>query len=149
MGKAIPFIIAAIVAVFSFISAASISGGGRDYANSSEEQQQQYLENVAKGFKTGFLIGAGRTAEITQTFVDAEVDLISFTVTFIDKRVENTPMGHIQKQQRLIANNACAMAEKKKLLENGVTMRIRMYRPSGASIGAVQIDEENCAEFLA
>ncbi len=57
MDKAIPIIIAAIVAVAAFISAASVSGG-RDYATSSEEQQQQYLENIAKGFKSGFRVGA-------------------------------------------------------------------------------------------
>lgn len=149
MSKALVLIVSIIVGFISFASVASLSGGGKfDYATADEERKQQFLDNVAKGFTHGFKMTAGKSAEITQIFTDSSLDLISISIQYNDQRVETVSATHIEKQRVFMAKQSCRMAKKQKLLEMGVTMRMRLYRPSGAKMGVVQIDSESCAHYI-
>jgi hypothetical protein len=150
MGKIITIAIAVFVGIVMMASVASIDGGGKfDYATADEERRQKYLENVASGFRGGFKIGAGKSAEITQTFTDASIDMISFSIQLKDERINNTPFDHIEKQRLIMLKKTCQQAANKKLLEYGITMRMRFYRPGGGKLMAIQVDEAACAKYIA
>ena len=42
----------------------------------------------------------------------------------------------------------CEQAANKKLLEYGITMRMRFYRPGGGKLMAIQVDEGSCAQYI-
>ncbi len=150
MGKALVIAVSLIVGVFAFISAASISSGGSvAYAERTEEAQQQYLDNMAKGFTTGFKFTAGKRAEVTDIFTDAEYDMISISVKYLGEDAENASQIQIEKMRRYMEKSVCKMADKQKMLANGITFRVRMFRPSGTKMGTVQVDQENCVQYIA
>lgn len=150
MGKA--FIIAAAV-VMGFIALAtvgSISGGaGFDYATADYERKQKFLDGIADGFTTGFKLTAGKRAEVTQVFADASLDLVSVSVQYKDPEVENVSSNMVEKQRQFILKKTCRLAERQKLLENGITFRMRMYKPSGTQMGTIQVDNDACQPYIA
>ncbi len=150
MGKAVIFTAAAFIGFVTIASVGSVNGGGGkiDYVTADIEQKQKYLDNVARGFRGGFNIGAGKSAEITQTFTDASIDMISFSIQLKDERINDTPFDHIEKQRLLMLKKTCQQAANKKLLEYGVTMRMRFYRPGGGKLMAIQVDEAACAKYI-
>ena len=128
----------------------SVSGGGKfDYATADEERKQKYLENVARGFRGGFKLGAGDSAEITQTFTDASIDMISFSIQLKDERINDVPYDYIEEQRLLMLKKTCQQAANKKLIEKGITMRMRFFKPGGAKLMAIQVDGAACAKYIA
>ncbi len=151
MGKIITIVIAAFVGIVMMASVASVgvnSAGRFDYATADEEQKQKYLDSVAKGFRGGFRIGAGKSAEITQTFTDASIDMISFSIQLKDERINDVPFEYIEKQRLLMLKQTCGQAANQKLLENGITMRMRFFKPGGGKLMAIQVDEAACAQYI-
>ena len=152
MGKTVTIAIAAFIGIVMMASVASVGGsngsGKFDYLTADEERQQKYLENVARGFRGGFTIGAGNSAEITQTFTDASIDMISFSILLKGERINDTPFDHIEKQRLLMLKKTCQQAANKKLLEYGITMRMRFFRPGGDKLMAIQVDEGSCAKYI-
>jgi len=149
MGKVVIFIAAAFVGFVTIASVGSVSdrGGKFNYVTADEEQKQKYLNDVARGFRGGFKIGAGKSAEITQTFTDASIDMINFSIQLKDERINDTPFDYIEKQRLLMLKKTCEQAANKKLLEYGITMRMRFYRPGGGKLMAIQVDEAACAKY--
>ena len=149
MGRAITIAIAAFIGIVMMASVASVGSSEKfDYVTAEEERQQQYLDNVARGFRGGFKIGAGKSAEITKTFTDASIDMISFSIQLKDEKINDTPYDHIEKQRLVMLKRTCEQAANKKLLEYGITMRMRFYRPGGAQLMAIQVDEGSCARYI-
>lgn len=139
--------------VISFLTFASLgaitsSGGKFDYATADEERQQKHLESIAKGFRAGFKLTAGNNAEISNTFVDSSLDMISFTIQLKNSNINNVPHDYIEKQRLLMQKKSCKQAHRQKLLDNGITMRMRFYRPGGGKLMTVEVNEESCAEYV-
>ena len=151
MDKVIIFCVAAFVGFIAIagIGAVGGPGGGFDYATAESAERQKFLDSVAKGFRGGFRLGAGKSAEITDTFTDESVDLISFSIQLKDERINDVPLGHIEKQRLLMLKKSCQQASNKRLLDYGVTMRMRFYKPGGAKLMSVTVNQENCAKYLA
>ena len=145
------WIIGIVSAVIAFSTMASLSGGGNRIANYDtldDASQQEVLDQIASGFKAGFNLTAGKRAEITQIYTDTSYDLVSISVQYNDKRIETAPADAIERTRQMLTKQTCKLANKQKMLERGITMRIRMHRPSGARMGTVQVDPENCARYI-
>ena len=152
MGKAVAIGFALIIGLISFIGAASISSGGSNrvaYADADEEWKTKYLERISKGFAAGFRMTAGRSAEITDVYADGAYDLLSITVQLKDEKIEKVPFAHVEKQRQRVIKQTCKHAEKEDMLENGITLRVRFFRPSGGKFMTIEINEEQCVRYLA
>jgi len=149
MGKFIA-IVAAFISFLVFAGIASVNTGANfDYANAEAEQRQRFLDGIADGFKTGFKLTAGKSAEVTQVFADESVDLVSISIQYRDERINDVPVDFIEKQRLLMTKKGCQLAQKQKILDMGVTMRVRFYKPSGLQMGTVQVDEDACDQYIA
>ncbi len=150
MGKVIGAIVAGVVSFIVMFNVASVSSGGGkfDYATATEERQQKYLEGVANGFSAGFKLTAGKRAELSRVEADASIDMISITIQYKDEKIENVTGQQIGQLKKMMQKTACKMADKKKMLESGVTMRMRLKRPSGSQMTGFDINAADCAPFL-
>lgn len=138
------------VAVLSLTALAACGGPSAsfDYQTASEERQQKYLDGIANGFKTGFRFTAGNRAELSRLEADASIDMVSITIQYKDDRMEKASGEQIGQMKQLLLKYSCKNAQKSKMLEQGVTMRIRMKRPSGSQMTGFDIDEEGCQGYV-
>lgn len=141
-------VVSAIVGFVTMANVASVEDRGSSYAEATEEQKQKRLESLAKGFKAGFRVTAGSKAEITQTYVDASADLVSFSVQLKDPKINDVPYEQVDRQRIVMLKQMCALTDKKGLLETDFTMRVRFYRPGGGKLMTLEVDGENCGPYV-
>ncbi len=144
-------VIAACAATGSVIALATV-GPNRapfDYATASIEEKQKYLERKAKNFSRGYNLTKGGSSDISDTYVDAERDLVSITVQMKGANNGYIPASELEKARSLILKTACSLTERDMLTETNFKMRIRFFKPGGASLMTVEADGETCAPYLA
>ena len=145
------WIIGCIAGIVGFASMASIGSveSTTDYGALSIEEKQKRFEKIARGFEAGFKLTSGSRAEIMQKYVDAETDLISFSVQLLDPKINDVPYEYVEKQRLTVLEKVCKLTNKRKLLETDFTMRVRFFKPGGGKLMTVQVDAENCASYIA
>ena len=148
MSKSIPILIAAACGLLGFAAMAVLGPSDFNYANEPESRQQKKLENIAKGFEIGFKTTSRGMAEINRIRADAETDTISVDIRFIRADVEHAPANAIAEFRREVYKNNCAFLDNKSLLDEGVTLRIRMTKPSGSALTNFTINKDGCRPYL-
>ena len=143
---------AIVVALFcgalGFIGVAALAPSNFDYANASEDARERYLTNIANGFERGFNATSAGQAEIKQINVNPQADAISIDVRFVRKEIEYAPAKAVEEFRRFVYENNCAFLDKKTVLEKGVTLKIRMTKPSGAPLTNFTLNSTGCAPYL-
>ena len=147
MNKAAPAIIAPIIGGLMFAAMGTTQGVGFNYETASEERQQKYLDGVAKGFEKGFSATVGRAAVIERISANAEWDTISVDVRFTKKDVEKATADQIEDFRKFIYRRNCSYFAERALFNQGITLKMRMKRPSGAVLTNFTVNEEGCAPY--
>jgi len=148
MAKVIPIIVASFSAFFGFAAMAVLGPSRFDYADATEERQQRTLDNIAKGFESGFDATSGGQAVIKRIRTNAETDTISIDIQFTKKEVEYAGTAAITEFREFVYKHNCGFLSRKSVLQEGVTLNIRMTRPSGAALTNFSISESNCKPYL-
>lgn len=147
VNRAAAFIIAPLVGILMVAATATTQGVGFDYAAASESRQQKYLDGVVKGFGRGFAATAGGAAFIERISADAGRDLISVDVRFRKKEVEHATADQIEDFRAYIYKGNCGYLAENAFLEQGVTLKMRIKRPSGAILTSFAVNKEACAPY--
>ncbi len=147
MNKAAPAIIAPIVGGLMFAAMGTTQDARFDYKAASQERQQKYLEGVVKGFEKSFSATAGGAAIIERASANAQWDTISIDVRFTKKEVETATAEQIEDFRRFIYQQNCSYFAEKSLFDQGVTLRMRMKRPSGAVLTNFTVSDEGCEPY--
>lgn len=144
MNKAAPAIIAPIIGGLMFAAMGTTQGIGFDYKSASEERQQKYLDGIASGFERGFNATAGGAAIIERIDASADRDTISVEVRFTKKEVEKATADQIEDFRQFTYNRNCGYFAENALFEKGITLKMRMKRPSGAVLTNFTVNEDSC-----
>lgn len=120
--------------------------GSFDYASAPLEEKQKYLESKARNMTRGFKLTAGNSSEISSTYVDAETDLISLTITL--NKSGAIPTSELSTARSLLMKTACSLTERKLLTQTDFKLRIRYFQANGANLMTVEASGENCAPYL-
>jgi len=147
MNKAAPAIIAPIIGGLMFAAMGATQGVGFDYKSAPEERQQKYLEGIAKGFEKGFNATAGGAAVIERISANADHDMISVEVRFTKKEVEKATADQIEDFRQFTYKRNCGYFADNALFDKGVTLKMRMKRPSGGVLTNFTINEEGCEPY--
>ena len=148
MNKAAPLIIAPIVGGVILLSMAALTRAEFDYASATEERQQKYLDNIAKGFAAGFNATSGGAATIKRISANASADAISVDIQFTKKEVEYATARAVDDFRQFVYKHECAWLEQNAVLEKGVAVKIRMTKPSGSILTNFNINEDTCAAHI-
>lgn len=148
MNKAAPLIIAPIVGGVILLSMAALTRAEFDYATATEERQQKYLDNIARGFSAGFNATSGGSATIKRISANASADVISVDIQFTKKEVETATASAVENFRQFVYKNECAWLEKNDVLEKGVSIKIRMTKPSGSVLTNFNINDEACSAYI-
>ena len=148
MSKTLPIIVAVICGFIGFATMAVLGPSKFDYADDPEERQQQRLDNIAKGFEIGFKATSGGQAVIERIRADAGTDSIAVDIRFIQKEIEFAPPGVVADFRKYVYKHNCVFLDRKSVLDEGVTLKIRTMKPSGALLTNFSINKENCAPYL-
>jgi len=140
--------VAIIAAIGGFLAVSVLggSGDGFDYTTASLDEKQRFLERKAENIARGFRVTAGKSSKITQTFADAELDLVSLSITL--ERDGAIPAGELAKARNLLLKTACTLTERKLLTETPFKLRIRYFAASGGSLMTVEADGESCTRYF-
>lgn len=147
MNKAAPAIIAPIIGGLMFAAMGTTQGVLFDYRAAPEERQQKYLDGIAKGFEKGFNATAGGAAIIERIGADAQSDMISVEVRFTKTEVENATADQIEDFRQFTYQQDCSYFADNALFEKGITLKMRMKRPSGAVLTNFTVTEDGCRPF--
>ena len=146
-------IAAALFAAIGGFLAVSLWGpfksGRFDYASAPLEQKQKYLEAKARNFSRGFRLTSGGASEITQTYADAENDLVSISVQLKGAETGYVPADQLETFRKLMLKTACSLTERTLLTETDFNLRIRFFKPGGGKLMIVEANGETCAPYLA
>ena len=124
-------------------------GGKFDYASASVDEKQKYLETKARNFSRGFRLTAGGASEISGTYVDAESDLLSFTVQLKGPATAgHIPASELETARSLMMKTACTLTERDLLTETPFRLRIRFFKPDGGNLLTVEANGETCAPYF-
>jgi hypothetical protein len=145
IGKIAVGILAAIAGFLAVTFWGPFKGEPFDYAAASVERKQKYLETKAQNISRGYRLTAGDKSEITQTYVDAESDMISFTIELKGAELASLPASEVENAKNLILKTVCKLTERKLLTETAFRMRMRFFRPGGGSLMTVEANGETCA----
>ncbi|WP_375201525.1 hypothetical protein [Hyphococcus sp.] len=143
--------IGAVAAIGGFVATAAVNpfkGEPFDYATASIEDKQKYLERKAKNFSRGFNLTKGGSSDISDTYVDAERDLVSISVQMKGANNGYIPTSELEKARNLILKTACTLTERDLLTETNFKMRIRFFKPGGASLMTVEADGDSCGPYI-
>lgn len=145
------WIIAFVAGAVGFVTMVNVASVDpvSNHDDISIEQKQKRFDKIAQGFEAGFKMTAGSKAEIMQKYVDAETDLISFSVKLLDPKINDVPYEHVEKQRLKMLEQVCKLTAKKKLLETDFTMRVRYFKPEGGKLMTLQVDARNCGPYIA
>ena len=142
-------VVGGISGVASYVAVAlwgPFSGGAFDYASASMDERQKYLETKARNISRGFKLTAGNSGTISNTYVDAESDLISLTVKM--KNSGSIPASELATARNLLMTTACKLTERKLLTETPFKLRIRYFQANGASLLTVDANGESCSPYF-
>lgn len=145
MNKAAPAIIAPIVG--ALIIAAMGTTRSFDYAAASEDRQRKYLEKIARSFERNFSAAVGDNAIVERISADAHRDAISVEARFAKKEIETATAGQVEDFRSFAYGRSCAWFAERALLDQGVTLKMRIKRPSGAALTAFTVDRESCEPY--
>ena len=146
MIKGILFGAGALILAVVGIGALSLkSAMDLDYQSLNEEAQQHFLDGVARGIKDGVVATAGGQADIPYITADAASDLIAFDFRFADPRAEAIDHRTTETMKRELFVQYCNYFAGDKLNDSGVTVKMRLLRPSGGAIASLSFNEETCA----
>ena len=147
MNKAAPAVIAPIVGALMFAAMGTTEDARFDYAAASEIRQQKYLDRIAKGFERGFTSTAGGGAVIERIGASAEWDAISVDVRLTKKEVETATADQIEDFRSFAYKRNCAYFPEKALFDQGVTLKMRIKRPSGAALTTFTVNGDGCEPY--
>lgn len=116
-----------------------------DYRGQSEQDQQRFLDGVAKGFSDGFAVSAGDQAKITYLTASAANDTIAADIKFANPAIEQINGVATENLRKQLFSQYCNYLAGEKLNDSGVTLKLRLMRPSGAPITTVLFNEATCA----
>lgn len=149
MGKVVGAILAGIALLIFFASIATVNGDANlNYASMDEAQQQEYLDKIVKGFAFAKWLNIGGPLKLSQTFADASLDVVSISYKITDPRIERVNASQIQKVRLQLTKSVCTLRPMQMVIEQGVTLRIRVVRPSGAPIMTAQLDKGSCRKYV-
>lgn len=151
MASIVKVIVGAVAASAGFLTVAVVSpfkGEPFDYATASIEDKQKYLERKAKNFSRGFNLTKGGSSDISDTYVDAERDLVSISVQMKGASNGYIPANELEKARNLILKTACTLTERDLLTETNFKMRIRFFKPGGSSLMTVEADGDSCGPYI-
>lgn len=146
MSKAAPAVIAPIVGALMFAAMGTTEDASFDYAAASEIRQQKYLERIAGDFEQGFAAAAGG-AVIERISASAEWDAISVDVRLTKMEVETATAEQIENFRDFAYKRNCAYFAEKALFDQGVTLKMRIKRPSGAALTTFAVNGESCDPY--
>lgn len=145
MNKAAPAIIAPIVG--ALIIAAMGTTRSFDYAAASEDLQQRYLVKIARGFERNFSAAVGDNAIVERISADARRDAISVEARFAKTEIETATADQVEDFRSFAHRRSCAWFAERALFDQGVTLKMRIKRPSGAVLTAFTVDREGCEPY--
>jgi len=148
MPNAGKIIVASVCGLLGFAATAILVPSRFDYADAPEDRQQQRLDNIARGFEAGFNATSGDLSVIKRIRASAETDSISIDIQFTKKEIEYAGTGAIQEFRNYVYKYNCAILDKKSVLQEGVTLKIRMTKPSGSVLTNFTINEAACEPYL-
>jgi hypothetical protein len=148
MSKIGPVIVASISGVIGFAAMATLGPSRFDYADAPEERQQKTLDNIAKGFEGGFNATSGGHAVIKRISANAQTDTISVDIQFKKQEVKYAGASAINEFRDFVYKHNCSFLNRKSVLQEGVTLKIRMTKPSGSALTNFTISEANCQPYL-
>jgi hypothetical protein len=129
------------IALIAAGAIAACSAATADYQSMSPEKQQAHLDSVAKGIKAGFPATAGGVAQITYLTADADADIIALDMKITDSRAENASYAQAEKMKQTMQEQSCVNSAVRDLFKIGVTLKLRILRPSGANLATVSLSE--------
>jgi hypothetical protein len=144
VNRAAPFIIAPLIGVLMFAAMATTQGVRFDYRAAPESRQHKYPDGAVTGFERGFAAPAGGAAFIERIGADAGRDMILVDVRFRKKEVETATADQIEDFRAYIYKENCRYLAENAFLEQGVTLKMRIRRPSGAILTSFSVNEEAC-----
>lgn len=148
MDKAVKIVVTIIFAAIGYAAVGlwgPFKGEPFDYASATVERKQTYLETKTRNISRGFRLTSGDSSEITQTFVDAESDMISFAIELKGAELASLPASEVENAKNLILKTVCKLTERKLLTETPFRLRMRFFRPGGGSLMTVEANGETCA----
>lgn len=146
MNKAAPAVIAPIVGALMFAAMGTTEDARFDYAAASEVRQQKYLERIVGDFERGFAATAGGVV-IERISASAEWDAISVDVRLTKKEVETATAEQIEDFRDFAYERNCAYFAEKAVFDQGVTLKMRIKRPSGAALTTFTVNGESCEPY--
>ena len=127
--------------------AATGCAGPASYPEMTDEKQQAYLEDVARGIESGFRVSAGNVATIKTLSADAARDLISVEIRFTPPQIERASYEAIAKMRAQVFEQMCNKSPARQLMDNGVHLRVEMKKPSGMTMTNVELSSGACAPY--
>jgi hypothetical protein len=149
MTKAAPALIAPIVGALMLAAMAATQSVKIDYRSASEAQQQKYLNAVARSFERDFRAAAGDGAFVERIDADAAWDAILVDARLTRDEVERATGEQIEDFRDFVYERTCGRFAEQALFETGVTLKIRMLKPSGALLATFNINENGCEPYRA
>ncbi len=148
---AVKIIVGVLAAIAGYVAVSLWNpfGGGFDYATAGPEEKQKFLEARARHFELGYKLAAGKASEIKSRLVDAEYDLISFSVTLNDVGDRPVNANGAQKFRTEFLRMNCRIVERNLLKETDYTLRIRYFRKSGGKLFQIDVNGETCTPYIA
>jgi hypothetical protein len=136
-----------IAAAIAVALAAAGCAGPASYQEMTDENQQAYLEGVARGIEAGFKASAGKIATIKTISGDAARDMISLEIKFTPPQVERAPYDAVMKMRNQVFEQMCNKSPAKGLIDNGVSLRVELKKPSGMTMTNVALSSNACSPY--
>lgn len=147
MTKAAPALIAPIVGALMLAAMAATQSVKIDYRSASEAQQQKFLNAVAKSFERDFRAAAGDGAFVERIDADASWDAILVDARLTRDEVERATDEQIENFRKFVFSRNCGYFAEQALFGTGVTLKIRVLKPSGALLAIFTISESLCEPY--
>ncbi len=128
--------------------AAAACGAPANYSTADEDSQQQYLDRFAKGFEQGFKMTARGQAEIENISTNAQYDSVSVDIRFLPSNVERATTQELVAFRKIIFEKNCNFGPQRALFEQGVTLKVRMKKPSGSALASYDLNKSSCASHF-
>lgn len=143
----IAVVILAGIAGFALVAILKPFGDSFDYNTATLEQKQSFLERKAKNFTRGFNLTSVGASEISDTYADAEFDLVSISVKLTEIRAHQIPHSEVEKARKILMRSACRLSERKLLEETPFNMRVRFFGMGGSPVLTANINGETCTPY--
>jgi hypothetical protein len=128
----------------AIIAAAACGAATVDYAEQSEEIQQQRLDRFASGFKAGFNATSRGQAEIERMTANAAWDSVTADIRFKPANVEQASLEDLAAFRKYLFDKSCNFAPQRSLFEQGVSLKLRLKKPSGSTLANYELNQKNC-----